>query len=165
MFRIAPDENSVPSFAAQKSIYYFEKLHPNTAAYHHTIISELVGDLNITLLAQAVQMLMQRHEMLQARIIEDGGQVYLGPVKKSDQTPSNSWPLEVIDLREKFKDRDVPEVQALGNTLIECNREDLITKSFALSREPLLALRFIAISQRKIAVPCSSTSHHCRCHI
>lgn len=124
----------IPLAAVQRSIYYFELLHPSTDTYHHTIVCDLEGELNIPTMTQAVQLLMRRHETLQYRLVESDGQIYLTP-PPDNASSSSAWPFQVFNLT--GINTPPPPVEKMLSTLKTINRETFITQPFALNKEPL----------------------------
>lgn len=65
--------DEMPTSAAQRSIWFAERLDPGTPRYHVPAILEVDGDLDRSALAAAVQALLDRHEALRTGIVDAGG--------------------------------------------------------------------------------------------
>lgn len=121
----------VPLSSAQKSIWYYEKLHPGTPAYHHTIVFDLEKP-NINLFRQAIRALAMRHEALQYKLDEFEGQIYLASLPAESHS---HWdrPLHIFDLSQMAP----APVEDMINTLKMINEDAFITRPFNLEQEAL----------------------------
>ena len=69
---IACDRNQrIPLSAPQQRLWLLDKIEPGNPAYHVPSIIEVNGGLDFAVLEQAFQQLIQRHEVLRARFLED----------------------------------------------------------------------------------------------
>ena len=60
--------------AAQRRIWFLDRLHPGTAAYHIPIAWRLLGPIDSEALAGALGAVVERHQVLRTRIAEVDGQ-------------------------------------------------------------------------------------------
>ncbi len=127
MLRNTQTNDKIALIGAQQSMYLFEKLYPNSAAYHYTIVCDLDGDLDVVHFGNAVQMLMQRHETLRSCIIDFWGKPYLAPIS------DNIFPFLIIPCQNA--ERLAPE--ALPNTLEGTEWEEFVDLPFNLNQGPL----------------------------
>lgn len=82
-----------PLSFSQRQLWFLDRLEPGNAFYNVPTAVSLEGELNVSLLQQAVNLLVQRHEVLRTRFCDqDGepGQVVL---------PAMALALPVVDLR------------------------------------------------------------------
>lgn len=136
----------VPPHAVQKTIYFFERGHPGTLAYHQTITLELVGDLDLEAFRLAVHALLQRHEMLHRKISETKGQVYLENIPLESLSLNKDWPLKLIDASQ-FS--EPPPLADLTNTLTQLAERKMVTAPFTLTEQPLWRCALLQFPQQR----------------
>lgn len=121
-------------FAAQKAMYFFEKLNPNTTTYHHTVAMAISGDLDEKKFAEAVNQLMLRHDALRSYVEENNNGIFL----KTLPTLS-TLPIELIDTKSARKKLSSlnPDVRNLYHTLKGLKKESVINDAFNLQNGPL----------------------------
>jgi nonribosomal peptide synthetase DhbF len=89
-----PDRSPAPVSAAQRRAWLFGRLNPDSIAYQFSVVFQLEGELDRPALEAALADLLQRHEILRTRFIEqDGESVQVVEA----QCP---LPLEHVDLRD-----------------------------------------------------------------
>lgn len=122
----------LPLLAAQRSMYLFEKKHPNTTTYHHTAATEITGAINQSYFLRALQLLIERHEALRAKINQTTDTPELDIMPYQDKW-SNDLPISVVNVPEKYH-RKIEQVQ---ETLKKLGREDIINAPFDFNNGPL----------------------------
>ncbi|MDR0212195.1 MAG: amino acid adenylation domain-containing protein [Pseudomonas putida] len=71
---IAPRGDSMPLSFAQQRLWFLAQLEPSSAAYHIPLVLQLDGALDRAALERALRQLVERHESLRSRFVEQDGQ-------------------------------------------------------------------------------------------
>jgi amino acid adenylation domain-containing protein len=89
----ASREGTLPLSFAQQRLWFLEQLQPGTAVYHIPAAVRLTGALNIPVLVQALNAIVQRHEVLRTNFLATSGTPSL------HIAPNRSITLPMVDLR------------------------------------------------------------------
>ncbi|HEX7981788.1 MAG TPA: amino acid adenylation domain-containing protein, partial [Gemmatimonadaceae bacterium] len=82
-----------PLSAAQELLWLHEQMTVESAAYHVTMVRRVLGPLDEVALARALESVVERHDALRTRILEQDG----SPLQLADAPAPR---LEIVDLRE-----------------------------------------------------------------
>ncbi|MGA9883687.1 MAG: amino acid adenylation domain-containing protein [Candidatus Acidiferrales bacterium] len=98
---------SCPLTSAQRRVWFFEELDPGQPLYNEAEAVRLIGELNVDVLEHAVNVVVERHEVLRSTIETQGNE----PVV----VVHDSWPLRIkrIDLSDLPAVRRQTEVDRL----------------------------------------------------
>ena len=66
--------NRIPLAPAQQRLWTIHQLEPDNTAYHLIAAFELNGALDVSRLLRALDAVVQRHESLRTRFVEEGGE-------------------------------------------------------------------------------------------
>lgn len=146
-------KSMLPLLAAQRSMFLYEKSHPNTTTYHHTVAMEITGPINKACFLKAFQLLMQRHEALRTRIINQAEQTYQAALPYYEDNPPN-LPISMLSIAKKHRRR----IEQVADSLKKIGREDLINAPFDFNQGPLWRGALIEHSPEKYQ--CLLVFHH-----
>jgi acyl carrier protein len=113
-----------PLSTSQERIWFFEKLWPKSAAYSLSIPYELRGPVDVRALRRSLETLVDRHEALRTRIVEEDGnpaQLILPPGQFSVQTltPSPAGPMTAEQVKAVLQPLVAQRMDA-GGPLFQC---------------------------------------------
>ncbi len=133
--RIAPVPRvpAPPASFAQRQLWFFDQLEPDSAAYNIPFASRLSGEVDAARLAAALTEVARRHEALRTVFAREGGE----PVQRVG--PPAPVPVPEIDL----SSLPAAERESLGAALA---REEA-GRPFDLSRGPLLRARLVRLGE------------------
>src|SRR5690606_7056063 len=113
----------LPLSSAQRRMYFWDKLVPDTALYNLTVLITITGDaVDGAAIVEALRALVQRHDALRSRIVLDGTE----PWQKLD--PKLTISPQSLSLRHLARDE---QEGALSRIIDEESR-----RPFDLEREP-----------------------------
>ncbi|MDQ3203767.1 MAG: condensation domain-containing protein, partial [Pseudomonadota bacterium] len=116
---------------AQQRQWFLWQLDPHSSAYNIPAALRLHGPLNVAALRQSFDVLLERHQSLRSRFVEDDGKVV------QILAGFTSLPIERIDLR------DEPQAQRFDHAL--CRVEKEIARPFDLQHGPLLRVTLLQL--------------------
>ncbi|MGZ7457996.1 non-ribosomal peptide synthase/polyketide synthase [Pseudomonas sp. Ma2-10] len=116
---------------AQQRQWFLWQLDPQSCAYNIPAVLRLHGPLNIAVLQQSFDVLLERHQSLRSRFVEDDGQVVQA------LAVFTSLPIEQIDLRE------APQEQRLDLAMNAVEQD--IARPFDLQHGPLLRVSLLQL--------------------
>ncbi len=129
---------------AQQRLWFIDQLEGGSTQYNMRMIYRLSGPLNVAALTQAVQTIIERHEVLRTHFNEQDGKVY--QVIQQDF----SLPLELLDI----SSMDAAEQQQQ----VHRQADDEARRAFDLSRDLMLRMRLLKLSETEhVAL---TTMHH-----
>ncbi|MGA9380954.1 MAG: condensation domain-containing protein, partial [Phormidium sp.] len=125
-------KQSLPLSFAQQRLWFIDKLEAKNSPYNVPIFWQLNGDLNISVLEEAIKEIVQRHEILRTSFsVVDGS-----PIQVIHHTLKLS--MQVLDWRE-FKTADqLKEAQHLA--------AEELQQPFDLSNPPLLRVKLLQLT-------------------
>lgn len=126
--------SQVPASFAQQRIWFWDQLHPGTAAYYIPTATQLKGDLDLRALTRALGAVVRRHESLRMSFAAADGR----PIAWVIDEPG-AVNLEVTDLSHLLVERRESEW--------ETNWDREFTLSFNLERGPLWRARLVKLSR------------------
>jgi amino acid adenylation domain-containing protein len=127
-----------PLTAAQRRLWFLDRLDPGDAAYHISLTVLLRGDIDADRLIRAFDAVTARHESLRTRFVESGGD----PVQ--EVLPARPTPVERADLTSEAEARRAVE--------------ELIARPFDLAQGHLLRVGLYRLGPRE-HVLCTVTHH------
>ncbi|MEH1123084.1 condensation domain-containing protein [Micromonospora sp. CPCC 206061] len=127
-----------PLTAAQRRLWFLDRLDPGDAAYHISLTVLLRGDIDTDRLIRAFDAVTARHESLRTRFVEAGGD----PVQ--EVLPARPTPVERADLTSEAEARRAVE--------------ELIARPFDLAAGHLLRVGLYRLGPRE-HVLCTVTHH------
>ncbi|MCW6004192.1 AMP-binding protein [Micromonospora sp. CPCC 205371] len=127
-----------PLTAAQRRLWFLDRLEPGDAAYHISLTVLLRGDLDTDRLIRAFDAVTARHESLRTRFVESGGE----PVQ--EVLPARPTPVERADVTSEAEARRAVE--------------ELIARPFDLAEGHLLRVGLYRLGPRE-HVLCTVTHH------
>jgi amino acid adenylation domain-containing protein/non-ribosomal peptide synthase protein (TIGR01720 family) len=133
----------LPLSKAQERLWFLHQVD-NNSAYNIAIAWRLTGELNISILLESLQLIVERHEVLQTRILSHEGKPY------QEVTSNIQLTLPVIDLQILSPTQQEDEVRRLS--LQEASQ------SFNLDQAPLLRVKLICLGNNKFTL--LLTLHH-----
>ena len=124
------DEPAALSFAQQR-LWFLQQLEPSSAAYNMPATAHIHGPLSVPTLERAIAEIIQRHEVLRTRFVEEQGQ------PKQIAVQFNGFELPLVDLSNSA-DREA-----------ELRRQtaEIGWQPFDLKTEPLLRCRLFRMSE------------------
>jgi aspartate racemase len=127
-----PRDAPLPLSSAQQRLWFFEQLEPGRAVYNLPLAWRFSGALNVLALAQSLEAIGRRHDILRTTFVSVDGQ------PRQVIAPELTVPLPVVDL------------QALPITAREAAVQRLATEAaqrpFDLARGPLLCATLLRLS-------------------
>ncbi len=134
----------LPLSSAERSLWFFEKLTPQSSVYNIPLIIKLQGALDIEVLEQSINQLVQRHEIFRTAYPEVDGE----PQKVI--APELSLTLEVVDLQNLPIDAREREAKELAQQEAE--------KPFDLGDQSLIRAKLLSLqgNQSWLLITC----HH-----
>jgi amino acid adenylation domain-containing protein len=134
----------LPASFAQQRLWFLDQLEPGRASYHIPVAVRLVGRLDSSVLEQALNEVVHRHEVLRTTLVSDGG------IPRQVIAERLALPLAVEDLSRLPEDEREP--YALSRIRDEAERP------FDLARGPLVRARLLRLSEREFIA--MVTMHH-----
>ena len=134
----------LPLSYAQQRLWFLDKLEGSSAAYNIREALRLKGELDFTALERAVDAVIERHESLRTRFIEEDGE----PLQVIE--PVVHLPVVIEDLSEL----DPAERERETGAALRGEAQ----KPFDLGRGPLLRIRLLKLDEREHVL--LSTFHH-----
>ena len=134
----------LPLSYAQQRLWFLEKLEGSIVEYNLRKALRLKGELDCTALERAVDAVIERHESLRTRFIEEDGE----PLQVIE--PVVHLPVVIEDLSEL----DPAEQERVVEEAMRAEAE----KPFDLGRGPLLRMRLLKLDEREHVL--LSTFHH-----
>ena len=127
---IQPRPKDIPLSFSQERLWFIDQLE-GSVQYHLPSVLRLNGNLNREALAQAIQNIIDRHEVLRTVILEKEGQGYQYVKNK------NEWLLDITD-----------DTSLRGNDLqLQTFINKLISKPFDLSKDHMLRAHLIGLDE------------------
>jgi hypothetical protein len=142
-----PRERAIPLSFAQQRLWFLDQLEPGNRVYHIPAVLRLHGELNITVLSEAVNEIVRRHETLRTTFPSAEGNPYQ---RISSPAP---MPIKRIDLRNVLPESREQSLHALTESEIE--------KPFDLAEGPLLRLAVYEMGEQHHVL--CLTAHHIIC--
>ena len=130
--------------AAQTSMLSFEKLHPDTTTNHHVVAVQITGELNISFFKQALQAVIERHEVLKSRLYQEKSENFL--VSYDNNPTENNLLTHSFKLIEANTLEENIPVEQLDETLRKLKEEKFLTDPFNLNQGPLWRAILIKLS-------------------
>ena len=116
----------------QQRLWFLEKLHAGQAVFHISFALSLRGELNIGALQSALKLLINRHESLRTRFLQQSGKTHQIIELSSD------WDLSTCDLSEFHNDKKASETARL--------KHESATAPFDLESGPLLRTNLLHLN-------------------
>ena len=110
---------------AQQRLWYFEQKHPKKAVYHIPIELSIKGELNISLLWEAINEVIQCNEPLRTGLVEKDGRLY-----------------QIIS--EEIKLEETSEILSNQKEYDQL-RQEIVEQPFDLGEAPLLRIRLFKL--------------------
>lgn len=126
-----PRRQHMPLSFSQRRLWFLHKLDPGLTAYNMPAVFRITGALNISLLEQALNEIVGRHEVLRTRILEIDGQPY------QEIVPAIAFSLPVISLSHLSQNQVASEAERLS---VEDAQEPYDLTQAPLMRAKLLRL-------------------------
>ena len=118
-------DRTLPLSAAERSLWFFDRLHPQSCVYNIPLTFKLNGVVKPSLLEESLNRVIQRHEILRTSYVEVNGQ----PQK-----------LIISDLRLELPANDVATETEATQIALQQARQSFELKSAPLLRAKLLCL-------------------------
>ncbi len=129
----APRDQRIPLSFAQQRLWFLDQLAPGQALYHIPTALRLRGQLNVEALEQAINAIIQRHEVLHTVFLADeNGAPY------QHILPEMHIPLTIIDLRHLPAEDRMPEAERIV--------DEVVKRPFDLARGPLIRGQLIQLA-------------------
>ena len=125
----------LPLSSSERSLWFFEKLHPQTAVYNIPLIIKLQGSLDIEILEQSINRLIQRHQVFRTIYPEVDGAPHKIVIAESCLT------LEVVRLQEI----SIEELQAQATLLAQQEAQ----QPFDLGHDSLIRAKLLSLSENQ----------------
>jgi acyl transferase domain-containing protein/acyl carrier protein len=123
--------STAPLSSAQRRIWFFEQLRPDTGTFNDQLVVRLEGSLDVPSLERAVARILARHDVLRTTIVAGDD----GPVQRVALSPDRSA-LEMVDLSSTSEPREH------ARRLVDDN----LRERFDLQRGPLFRARLYRLS-------------------
>ncbi|MEO7292497.1 MAG: condensation domain-containing protein, partial [Ginsengibacter sp.] len=121
--------DKIPLSFSQERLWFIHQLE-GSMQYHASEVLWLNGNLNKNALEHALQMVVNRHEVLRTIIKEEGGQTFQ-QIKQKD-----SWQLHIIDGSHYQNNKK----------LLQKDIDELINKPFNLSKDDMMRVYLITLN-------------------
>jgi amino acid adenylation domain-containing protein len=141
-----PDGGSVPLSLTQQQFWLLDQAEPDSC-YNVCTALKIEGRLEIRRLRQALEMIVERHEILRANVVVNES----GPVQVI--APSIRLPFDILDLRPLSISARETKIQSLVRTESET--------PFDLAGDPLLRIKLLAVGDDENVL--LITVHHIVC--
>lgn len=69
-----PRDGILPLSSSERSLWFFDRLHPQSCVYNIPLLFQINGELNTKILEQSLQAVVRRHEILRTKFLEIDGQ-------------------------------------------------------------------------------------------
>jgi aspartate racemase len=126
------EEFAFPASAAQQVFWYLELLQPEVSAFNVAMRSRLDGPLDVRLLEKALNLVLDRHEILRTRFEEDSGELLQIVAARLE------LPLPLVDLGH------LPEAERDAEARRLADLE--ATRPFALGTAPLFRAELLRLT-------------------
>ncbi len=128
----------LPLSSLERSLWFFERLHPQSCVYNIPLTLELKGVVEIKILEQSLNRIIQRHEILRTSYLEVDGQ----PQKKI--VPELSIKLPVVEVATETEAKQIASQEA--------------SQPFDLSKNILIRAKLLHLSDNRFWL--LITCHH-----
>ncbi|WP_372724307.1 amino acid adenylation domain-containing protein, partial [Immundisolibacter sp.] len=139
-----PRDGPLPLSFAQQRLWFLDQMVVGNAAYNIPFAVRVTGDVDLTLLEQAVLQVMQRHEVLRTRVVTQAGEAF----QVIDPPPQKL--LTLVDLSHLSASEQEREVQARASAEA--------VRPFRLAAECLLRLTVLRLGEQQHVL--LATLHH-----
>ena len=136
-----------PATAAQRRLWFIDRLEGQSSAYHIPLGVRLRGSLDCRLLQRALDAVVRRHETLRTTLTEIDGEVF------QRIAADGVFTLDQVDLR------DIAESARAAEVLRQAH--DCVTASFDLETGPLARARLLRLADEEHLL--LITMHHTIC--
>jgi amino acid adenylation domain-containing protein len=140
LVRVSRDEPLPLSFSQQR-LWFLDQLDPGNYAYNLAHAMEISGALNVEALQRAFNAIVERHEILRTRFIDNDGT----PFQKIESAAEVAW---------QFVDLSQGDASAKSRRLLETESR----RAFDLAKGPLLRVLLMRIAPEKFIL--LMTMHH-----
>jgi amino acid adenylation domain-containing protein len=140
-------QNPVPLSFAQKRLWFLDQLHPGQSLYNEPYAFRFNGSLNKTALAQSLNEIVRRHEVLRTNFTIVDGQPF------QVIAPTLALALPIVDLQLLPKDELEAEVQRLVT--------EEQARPFDLANDPLVRVTLLQLAEAQSVL--LFTMHHIVC--
>ncbi|MHC5816299.1 MAG: condensation domain-containing protein, partial [Nostoc sp.] len=140
-------QNPVPLSFAQKRLWFLDQLHPGQSLYNEPYAFRFNGSLNKTALAQSLNEIVRRHEVLRTNFTIVDGQPF------QVIAPTLALALPIVDLQLLPKDELEAEVQRLVT--------EEQARPFDLTNDPLVRVTLLQLDEAQYVL--LFTMHHIVC--
>jgi amino acid adenylation domain-containing protein len=128
----APRGNPLPTSYAQQRLWFLEQLGLSRHAYHLLEVMRLRGPLQVTALAQSLQDIVRRHEVLRTTFTDVAGQ----PLQVI--RPTTHVPVSVVELQELSQHEREAQVHTLAQADVQ--------RPFDLAQGPLMRATLVRLT-------------------
>ncbi|SFM53904.1 non-ribosomal peptide synthetase [Marinobacter zhejiangensis] len=132
-----PQDATVYATHQQQVWYLQEQIDPDANAFNLPAIFRLHGELDTQALEQALNTILQRHEILRSNFTNPEGEVEI----HTDKTRSISLPLQALS------DYGASDIETLEQAL-----QDEVAKTFDIASEPLFKANLIRVNEQDHAL-------------
>lgn len=141
-----PQQGSASVSFAQERLWFLDQLQPNQPLYNEPYAFRIEGSLNVTALAQSLNEIVRRHEVLRTTfaMVEQPLQFII---------PALTLALPIVDLQSLPKDQQEAEVR--------CLITEEQARPFDLTNEPLVRTTLLQLSKAQYVL--LFTMHHIIC--
>ncbi|HXT68241.1 MAG TPA: condensation domain-containing protein, partial [Vicinamibacterales bacterium] len=146
-FTIRPRPAAVPVSFAQRDLWFVDRLHRESTQYNLTATLRFRGSFVQAALERALHTLLDRHEILRARFVEQDGE----PFQVVDRSATVA--IDVISLRDLHP--------AVARAEVQTARRQARERSFDLSQAPLVRVQILNLSFDEHVL--IRTIHHIAC--
>jgi amino acid adenylation domain-containing protein len=129
------DKTRIKASLNQQRLWFLQQLNPQSTAYNMPIALRVINPLPVAEIEWCLQYLIQRHETLHTRFIDDNGIAYL----HIDNT--ETWALEHIDLTQLSINE--------GEEKAKQHIADFAHQSFDLANDHLLKAQLISLTNQQ----------------
>lgn len=128
---VSPREGKLPLSSAQERLWFINWME-GSVAYHMPMVMKLDGDLEVTVLENALKIIIDRHEALRTVFREEDGMVsqYI--------LPAEGWQLQVVD-----RTTEADRVKILEEITDWCNQP------FDLAADYMLRVQLVQLAPRE----------------
>lgn len=141
-----PRDGLLPLSFAQQRIWFLDELEPDNPFYNVALAKQIVGDVDIDRLREALLQLIKRHEVLRATCASSNDGPRLSITAPEDIDPDGDW----------FATDDVPE--SLSDAELEAQVNAEVHPALPLSSVPLIRTRLFRRGNKDSVL--AFTTHH-----
>ena len=142
-----PRDRAIPLSFSQRRLWFLQKLDPGLIAYNIPATFRVTGALNVPALKQALDEIVNRHEILRTRIIEIDGQ------PSQEILPRITIQLRVLDLSHLPQGQAEPEVERV------CAED--ARQPYNLAEAPLMRAKLLLLGEQEYVLVLNF--HHIVC--